>query len=107
MNIFDSKKTGKSFMNFIDVMNGVQAVKFTEMLKQLYDYKQVSPEGEFSTFKITIDDVIKTAEHIHDTFKACKICNGRGSYSVPDGSGCVDFELCDCVKNIKPLAKTA
>lgn len=57
VNMFQDSKASKRFYDISEQLSGEQKKKFSVEVRNLFDRKTTSYDGEYSTFKITTDDL--------------------------------------------------
>lgn len=57
LNIFQNREASKKFVQLSSELKGQDKKKFSGTVKALFVKKTVSPDGQYSTFKVTTDEL--------------------------------------------------
>jgi len=64
VNMFEDSKASKFFAELSDMLADRQRNQFSVKVRNLFDKKSVSEEGQYNEFKITVADLKKIASNM-------------------------------------------
>lgn len=57
VNIFQDRRASREFYIIMMRLQVLERTKFSQLVRELFDRKTVSEEGEYKTFKVTVEDI--------------------------------------------------